>query len=140
MAAIYLNSVRATIESRLFDELKTAPPVPVVFNNIPYDSISADDFVQCQVNFGSNSYLIQGGGTSSVNSVTGLILLNIYTPEGTGSGANLTIATRIRNLYNRQTVSGVVFEAPVGPETLTGAPDGFYQTQIRISFEVFESI
>ena len=140
MAAIDLNSIRATIESRLSDELRTSPPVPVVFNNISYDSISADDFVQCQVNFGSNSYLIQGGSTSSINSVTGLILLNIYTSEGTGSGANLTIAKRIRDLYNRQTVSGVVFDAPVGPETLTGAPDGFYQTQIRITFEVFENL
>ena len=140
MAAIDLNSVRATIESRLSDELKKAPSVPVVFNNISYDSISADDFVQCQVNFGSNSYVVQGGSTSSTNSVIGLILLNIYTPEGTGSGANLIIAKRIRDLYNRQIVSGVIFDAPVGPEIFTSSPEGKFQTQIRINFNIYEDL
>ena len=31
MAALDLNSIRATIESRLVDELTKAPPLPVVF-------------------------------------------------------------------------------------------------------------
>ena len=76
----------------------------------------------------------------SNNSLTGLILLNTYTPEATGSGANLIIAKRLRDLYNRQTISNVIFDPPTGPEALTGAPDGFYQTQIRITFEVFEQL
>jgi len=138
MAAVDLNTVRSTIEGRLKTELANAPPIPVVFNNIAYDSTDVESFVQCQVSFGANTYLTQS--SDSHNSVVGLILLNIYTPESTGAGANLTIAKRIRDLYNRQTVSSVIFDAPIGPETLTGGPDGFYQTQIRITFEIFENL
>ena len=138
MAAVDLNTIRSTIEGRLKTELANAPPIPVVFNNIAYDSTNVESFVQCQVSFGANTYLTQS--SDSHNSVVGLILLNIYTPESTGSGANLTIAKRIRDLYNRQTVSSVIFDAPIGPETLTGGPDGFYQTQIRITFEIFENL
>ena len=36
MAATDLNTVRATIESRLEDELKDTPPTPVVFQNSSY--------------------------------------------------------------------------------------------------------
>ena len=38
MAALDLNSIRATIESRLVDELTKAPPLPVVFYNQPFSS------------------------------------------------------------------------------------------------------
>lgn len=138
MASVDLNTIRSTIEGRLKTELESTPPVPVVFNNIAYDSIGVKSFVQCQVSFGASAYLSQSN--DSYNSIFGLILLNTYTPEATGAGANLTIAKRIRDLYNRQTVSSVIFDAPIGPETLTGGLDGFYQTQIRITFEVFENL
>ena len=138
MAAVDLNTIRSTIEGRLATELASSPVIPVVFNNMAYDSTGVESFVQCQVSFGANVYLTQS--SDSHNNVVGLILLNTYTPEATGAGANLTIAKRIRDLYNRQTVSSVIFDAPVGPESLTGAPDGFYQTQIRITFEIFENL
>ena len=36
MAAIDLNDVRKTIESRLLNELEETPPVKVIFNDIPF--------------------------------------------------------------------------------------------------------
>jgi len=138
MASVDLNTIRSTIEARLKTELSSAPLVPVIFNNIAYNSTGVESFVQCQISFGASAYLSQSN--DSHNSVFGLILLNTYTPEAIGAGANLTIAKRIRDLYNRQAVSSVIFDAPIGPETLTGGPDGFYQTQIRITFEIFENL
>tara|TARA_Y100000114_G_scaffold19457_1_gene15540 strand:- start:15 stop:437 length:423 start_codon:yes stop_codon:yes gene_type:complete len=140
MAAIDLNTVRSTIESRLATELASSPAIPVVFNNMAFDSITEDTFVQCQFSFGSGSYLTMGGSGNSTNSVVGLLLLNIFTEEGIGSGANYVIGKRLRDLYNNITVSNVIFDSPVGPEVLASSPQGKFQTQIRITFEIYEEL
>ena len=140
MAATNLNTDRSTIEARLATELATSPVIPVVFNNMAFDSTTEDTFVQCLTSFGNHQYLTQGGTSDSVNSVVGLIVLNIFTEEGIGAGANYTIGKRLRDLYNRVTVSNVIFDSPVGPEILTSSPEGKFQTQIRVTFEIFEDL
>tara|TARA_R100000773_G_scaffold22249_1_gene19668 strand:+ start:815 stop:1237 length:423 start_codon:yes stop_codon:yes gene_type:complete len=140
MAAIDLNTVRSTIEARLATELASSPAIPVIFNNMAFDSTTEDSFVQCLTSFGSHEYLTQGDTTNSVNSVVGLITLNIYTEEGIGAGTNFVIGKRIRDLYNRVTVSNVIFDSPIGPEVAQSNPEGKFQTQIRITFEIFEDL
>ena len=140
MAAIDLNGVRATIEARLATELASSPAIPVVFDNMAFDSTAEDTFVQCQTSFGSGSYLTMGGSANSTNSVVGLLLINIFTEEGIGPGSNLTIGKRLRDLYNNITVSNVIFDSPIGPEVLTSSPEGKFQTQLRITFEIFEDL
>ena len=140
MAATDLNTVRSTIEARLATELSLAPPIPVVFNNMPFDSTTENTFVQCVTSFGSNEYLTQGGASNSDNLISGLVLLNVFTEEGIGAGANFTICKRLRDLYNRITVSSVIFDAPVGPEILTSSPQGKFQTQIRVTFTIYEDL
>ena len=135
MAAVDLNSVRSTIESRLARELAESPTIPVVFNNMTFDSTTEDTFVQCQTSFGQGSYLGRG-----VNVVVGLVTLNIFTEQGIGAGSNFTICKRLRDLYNKITVSNVIFDSPVGPEVLTSSPEGKFQTQIRITFEIYEEL
>ena len=81
-----------------------------------------------------------GGSANSTNSVVGLLLINIFTEEGIGSGANLVIGKRLRDLYNNITVSNVIFDSPIGPEILTSSPEGKFQTQIRITFEIYEDL
>ena len=135
MAAIDLNTVRSTIEGRLATELASSPAIPVVFNNMAFDSTTEDTFVQCLTSFGSGRYLASG-----VNLVVGLVVLNIFTEEGIGAGANFTIGKRLRDLYNKITVSDVIFDSPIGPEVLTSSPEGKFQTQIRITFEIFEDL
>ena len=140
MAATDLNTVRSTIEARLATELASSPAIPVVFNNMAFDSTTEDSFVQCVTSFGSNEYLTQGGASDSDNLITGLVLLNVFTEEGIGAGANFTICKRLRDLYNRITVSSVIFDAPIGPEILTSSPEGKFQTQIRITFTIYEDL
>jgi len=140
MAAVDLNTIRSTIEARLATELASSPAIPVVFNNMAFDSTTEDTFVQCQTSSGSGSYLTMGGSGDSSNSVVGLILLNIFTEEGIGAGSNLTIGKRLRDLYNNITVSNVIFDSPIGPEVLTSSPEGKFQTQIRITFEIYEDL
>ena len=140
MAATNLNTVRSTIESRLATELAAAPIIPVVFNNMTFDSNAEDTFVQCVTSFGSGSYLTMGGSGNSTNSIVGLTTINIFTKEGIGAGANFKIGKRLRDLYNRITVSNVIFDSPIGPEILTSSPEGKFQTQLRITFEIYEAL
>ena len=141
MAAADLNAVRSTIESRLATELQSSPSIPVVFNNVSYSPTPNSTWVQCLLNFGANEYLSQGLTTDSQNRIVGVIVVNIFTPTGVGSGANYTIGGRIRDLYNRIIVSGVYFDAPIGPEVVgTPAPEGYFQTQVRVTFEFIEEL
>ena len=140
MAAIDLNTVRSTIEARLATELASSPAIPVVFNNMTFDSTAENTFVQCITSFGAGEYLTMGGTTDSDNNVVGLVLLNVFTEEGLGAGSNFTICKRLRDLYNRVTVSNVIFDSPVGPEILTSSPEGKFQTQIRITFNIYEDL
>ena len=140
MAATDLNTVRSTIEARLATELASSPAIPVVFNNMTFDSTAEDTFVQCITSFGAGEYLTMGGTTDSDNNVVGLVLLNVFTEEGLGAGSNFTICKRLRDLYNRVTVSNVIFDSPVGPEILTSSPEGKFQTQIRITFNFYEDL
>ena len=135
MAAVNLNTVRSTIEGRLATELASSPAIPVVFNNMSFDSTTEDTFVQCQTSFGTGRYLGTG-----VNIVVGLVVINIFTEEGIGSCANFTIGKRVRDLYNKVTVSDVIFDSPIGPEVLSSSPEGKFQTQLRITFEIFEEL
>ena len=140
MAATDLNTVRSTIEARLATELASSPAIPVVFNNMSFDSTAEDTFVQCVTSFGTGSYLTMGGSANSTNSLVGLILLNVFTEEGLGAGSNFVIGKRLRDLYNNITVSNVIFDSPIGPEVLASSPEGKFQTQIRVTFEIYEDL
>ena len=143
MAATDLNTVRATIEKRLNDEFRIGPSIPLVFNNVPFDASSVDQYIQCITSFGSSEYLTQqapNSATTATNLVVGLTTFNIYTKQGLGAGTNFTIAKRVRDLFNRITVSDIRFDPPVGPEILQSSPEGKFQTQIRITFELYEAL
>lgn len=143
MAATNINSVRATIEKRLNDEFRIGQSIPLVFNNVPFDASSVDRYIQCITSFGASEYLTQqapNSSTTATNLVVGLTTLNIYTQQGLGAGANFDIAKRLRDLFNRITVSDVRFDPPVGPEILQSTPEGKFQTQIRITFELYEAL
>ena len=141
MAAADLNTIRSTIEGRLATELAGSPVLPVVFQNMAYEPTPNSSWVQCLTTFGSSEYLSLGGTTDSDNRIVGLVLINIFTPQGVGPGGNYVIGKRVRDLYNRVIVSGVYFDAPVGPEALASpAPEGYFQTQVRVTFESIEEL
>tara|TARA_R100000152_G_scaffold18346_1_gene10119 strand:- start:2969 stop:3394 length:426 start_codon:yes stop_codon:yes gene_type:complete len=141
MAATDLNTVRATVEGRLATELASSPVIPVAFHNMPYTPTPNSSWCQCLVSFAGSSFETMGGTTDSTNLITGVVLINIFSAAGVGPGANLTIGKRIRDLYNRVNVSGVRFDSPTGPEVIASAnPEGYFQTQVRCTFETFEEL
>ncbi len=142
MAALDLNSIRSTIEGRLKTELEEGtPPVSVVFNNTPYIPTPNSNWCQCSLSFSSSSYVTQGGTSGSSNNLTGITSVNIFTPKGKGAGDNFVIGKRVRDLYNRIIVSGVYFDAPIGPEVMSSpSPEGYFSTQVRMTFEIMEDL
>ena len=141
MAALDLNTVRQTIEARLATEMASSPAITTIFANQPFTPTSVTRFVQCLVNFGSGEYLTLGGTSDSKNSQIGNITINIFTKIGVGLGDNLTIAKRIRDLYNRVVISDLYFEPPEGPNVLEAAsPQGFVQSVLSVNFQIIESL
>jgi hypothetical protein len=141
MTALNLNTVRATIEGRLATELAALPVIPVVFHNMAYTPTPGSTWVQCLISFGTNRYMTMGSTAGASNSVVGVVVINIFSAKGVGSGANLTVGKRVRDLYNRIDVSGVHFDPPTGPEVVaTPSPEGYFQTQVRMTFETFEDL
>tara|TARA_R100000406_G_scaffold43863_1_gene29457 strand:+ start:1546 stop:1971 length:426 start_codon:yes stop_codon:yes gene_type:complete len=141
MAAADLNAIRATIEGRLATELANSPALPVVFHNMAYEPAPSASWVQCLTTFGSGEYLSHGETTDSFNRIVGLVVINIFSAKAVGPGANYVIGKRIRDLYNRVIVSGVFFDAPTGPEALASpTPEGYFQTQVRVTFEFIEEL
>jgi hypothetical protein len=135
------NTIRATIEGRLATELAGDPVIPVVFHNMEYKPTPNSSWVQCNVSFGSSSHLTHGGITDASNRLTGVLVVNVFSAKSVGAAANLTISKRIRDLYNRNIVSGVFFDAPIGPEVVaTPSPEGYYQTQVRVTFDFIEEL
>ena len=66
--------------------------------------------------------------------------MNTFTPVGVGSGANYTVAERIKDLFDRQTIaSQITFDPASGPNVITpSSPDAaFFQTQLVISFDAY---
>jgi len=141
MAAADLNTIRSTIEGRLATELAGSPVISVVFHNMAFEPTPNSSFVQCLVSFGASEYLSQGLTTNSQNRIIGTVIINIFSATGVGPGANYIIGKRIRDLYNRVIVSGVFFDAATGPEALASpSPEGYFQTQVRVTFESIEEL
>jgi hypothetical protein len=148
MAAVDLNDIRRTVESRIATELGFSPAIPVVFHNMAYEPTPNSSWVQCLTSFGSSEYLGQGLASVSglfpdvgYNRVVGVVVFNIFTPQGVGPGSNYVIGKRIRDLYNRIIVSEVYFDAPIGPEVVASpSPEGYFQTQVRVTFESIEEL
>ena len=140
MAAIDLNTIRKDIEEKLIKEFAKAPITKLIFNNQPFNPQGETNFVQCLVEFTDTEYLTQIN-TNNFNNLSGLITVNIFSKIGVGLGSNLSMAQRIRNLYNRVKLNDIFFEPSSGPTVIqNAAPEGYVQSVMSISFEVLESL
>jgi hypothetical protein len=128
------NTIRAAIEGRIAAEMAKAPSYLVSYQNAPFTPPNGTPWLQVFLRLGDNSYAT----LKTINRQTGVLVVNVYTPVGTGTGANFTIAERIRALFDRQTISGIIFDAASGPAQVTPAsPEPYYQTQLTVTFEAY---
>lgn len=138
MSSTY-NDIRAAIEGRIATEMALNPAYPVSYQNVPYSPPNNTPWVQAFIRFGDNAYatLLPTGGVG-FNRQNGTLVVNVFTPVGVGAGANFTIAERIKDLFDRRTVSSIIFDAASGPAQVTPAsPEPYYQTQMTITFQAY---
>lgn len=134
-----LNDVRAAIEGRIATQMAIAPIYPVSYANVPFTPPNNTPWLQAFIRFGDNAYatLLPTGGVG-FNRQNGVLTVNVFTPVGAGAAANYTIAERIKDLFDRVTVAGVIFDAASGPAQVTpAAPEPYFQTQLTITFEAY---
>ena len=132
------NDIRAAIEGRIATELAATPAYPVSYQNVPFTPPNNTPWLQVFLRLGDNTYATLREPTPGFNRQNGLVLVNVFTPIGNGVAANLTIAERVKDLFDRQTVSGIIFDAASGPAHVTPAtPEPYYQTQLTITFEAY---
>lgn len=132
------NDIRAAIEGRIATEMAAAPVYPVSYQNVPYTPVNNSPWVQVFIRFGDNAYATLMGPATGMNRQNGTLTVNIFTPIGIGAAANYTIAERIKDLFDRRTVSQIIFDAASGPAPVTpSAPEAYFQTQLNITFEAY---
>jgi len=133
MSSTY-NDVRAAIEGRIATQMAIAPAYPVSYQNVPFSPPNNTPWLQVFVRFGDNAYAT----LASFNRQNGVLVVNVFTPIGNGAAANYTIAERVKDLFDRQIVSGIIFDAASGPNVVTpAAPEPYFQTQLTITFEAY---
>ena len=137
MASSY-NDVRSAIESRIATEMAKSPSYPVSYQNVPFTPPNNSTWVGVNVRFGSKTYATLMSPSSGKNRQVGTLVIDVYSPIGNGPGANLTVAERLKDLFDRQTVSGVFFAQAVGPgQVLPASPEDYFQTQTVITFDAY---
>ena len=138
MSSTY-NDIRAAIEGRIAAELAKAPVYPVSYQNIPFTPPNNSPWLQVFLLLGDNAYAtILPIGSAGFNRQNGVLVVNVFTQQSQGAALNFTIAERIKDLFDRQTVSGIIFDAASGPSQVTpAAPEPYYQTQLTITFEAY---
>jgi len=140
MSSTY-NDIRAAIEGRIATQMAIAPSYPVSYQNVPFTPPNNTPWVQVFIRFGDNNYatLLPTGG-EGYNRQTGTLVINVFAPQGNGAAINFGIAERLKDLFDRVQLDGIIFDAASGPAQVTpAAPEAYYQTQTTITFEAYLS-
>jgi hypothetical protein len=107
---------------------------PVSYQNIPFTPPNNSPWLQVFLRLGDNAYAT----LKSFNRQNGVLVVNVFTQQSQGAALNFTIAERIKDLFDRQTVLGIIFDAASGPsQVIPSAPGPYYQTQLTITFEAY---
>ena len=130
------NDIRAAIEGRIATEMASVPSYPVAYENVPFTPPNNLPWIQVKLTFGDNNYGTLQAPSVGFNRQNGLITIGIFTPVGVGAAANYTIAERIKDLFDRQTVSSIIFDAASGPNVITPSEpeSAYFQTELIITF------
>lgn len=132
------NDVRAAIESRIAAEMAKSPTYPVSYQNVSFTPPNNAPWLQAFIRFGDNAYATLLEPTPGFNRQNGVLTINVFTPIGAGTSANFAIAERIKDLFDRRTVSQIIFDAASGPAQVTpAAPEAYYQTQLTVTFQAY---
>jgi len=120
----------------VLEEMENPAPYPVAFQNVPFTPPNNSPWVNCSVTFGDSAYATILGPSTGYNRYSGVVILDIFSPIGIGSGDNYDIGGRLKQVFDRQAFGNIVFDAASGPAQVQPAtPESFFQTRLSISFQ-----
>jgi|TARA_R100000030_G_scaffold4712_1_gene3253 hypothetical protein len=132
------NDIRAAIEARIATEMAESPSYQVSYENVPFTPPNNGTWIKVRVRFGANNYATLIGPTAGSNRQAGVVVIDIFSPIGVGTGDSFTLAERLKDLFDRKTVSQIIFDAADGPTIIdAAAPESFFQTELAITFNAF---
>jgi hypothetical protein len=164
MAAADLNSIRADIEAHLLagfgaeiaaedrniitsqsglviaTESPEAAATPIAFRNVSFRPPNNSTWLQCEIIFTESSYLSLGGTTESDNDLSGLIVVDVFSPKGIGAALNLPLADRAYNLFNRIELNDIYFGSSSGPDIVASNPEAYFQSKMSVNFSIIEQL
>ena len=134
------NDVRAVIEGRIATEMANSPAYQVAYSNTAFTPPTDAPWLSVDIQFGDNSYFTLQAPATGRNRQSGVLTVNIFSDVGTGAAAAYTIAERVKDLFDRKTVSQVTFDPASGPSQIaSGLSDSFFQVQVSVSFDAYLS-
>ncbi len=98
-----------------------------------FDPPENDYWIRLSIKFGS---AFEGElGPNGVGVRTGVVMIDIFAPSGSGSKQALTYAATIEGLFRRKALSGIIFGEAETREI--GDSEFGYQTQVTSNFYAF---
>lgn len=121
------ESLTRSIET-VFDDSYSA--TPVAYENVPFDPPSGAWVRLTVVNGGGATFGLTGA--QPIVRDTGVISVQVFVPENTGTQAAKALVDSIVPIYEHTQFDGIVaYTASVAP---VGISDGWHQTNITIPF------
>lgn len=134
------NELRALIEKRLMTEFAKPPTYSISWENVDFEPPNGEQWLQVFLRYGDAAYMTMlSPANSGMDRQNGVLTVNVYSPIGVGMSENLTVAERIKSLFNRVNLAaGVKFDAASGPQIVNPAtPRNYLQSQITCTFEAY---
>jgi hypothetical protein len=126
-----LDTARSGIEARLNSGWSTTP---VAWQGVEFDAGEAD-WIRPTLVF--NVGEMETYGASGVNTVEGLLLLDVFTVTKAGLGDLYGYVDTLRDLFDRATVGAIEFGAAGGPREIPD--DQWRQLQFEVPFIIEET-
>lgn len=144
-----LDSHRQTIEERIEDSSALATyfrtihqdpwkDVAVSWPGAPFQPPNGP-WIQVTIVWG-DGFIETMGSSGGANRVVGVVNVNVFDYPDIGLKRVHAIGEIIRDLFNRNTVSGIRFEAPSGFKPVPEAQEGWIGRNVTIPFEVEETV
>lgn len=132
--------LRATIEGRFFAEWQTgspaAPRTPVGWDGQEFAPPIGEASVRLSILQGDSINASMGDPGSNVVRYAGVVMIQIFTPGGQGSGAARALADHIRPIFTNWSDSGLRFRSMNIGAPIENAP--FYMLPVSFPFALDE--
>ena len=132
----HILDARIAIESR-FATNYTSTPIHFWSANVPFKPTPGQSYVAISISYGDGRQITLGE-IPQVHRYTGIIIVQIFTPEDKGAKASDDIADLVDPIFRRAQfsfgVSGVITcRTPV--KEVVGVKDGWYQVNMKCLFK-----